>query len=77
MNTANIKIDLISKISQLQDSNVIMEIKKVLDFELNEGIFKLSTGQKKRISEAKDEIKQKRTLSESKANKEIDEWLGK
>lgn len=77
MNTANLKIDLINKITLLQDSGVIKEIQRVLDFELNEGIFKLTTAQKKRISEAKSEIKQKKILSESASNKEISEWLDK
>ncbi len=77
MNTANLKIELINKITLLQDSGVIKEIQRVLDFELNEGIFKLTNAQKKRISEAKSEIKQKKILSESASNKEISEWLDK
>ena len=75
MSTANLKIDLINKITQLHDFNVIKEIKRVLDFELDEGIFKLTAAQKKRIAEAKLEIKQKKVLSEAAANKEINEWL--
>jgi hypothetical protein len=77
MTTANLKIDLINKITQVKDSNIIKEIQRVLDFELNEGIFKLNTLQKKRISLGKSEIRQKKTLSENAANKEISEWLDK
>ena len=77
MTTANLKIDLINKITQLQDSSVIKEIQRVLDFELNQGIFQLNTAQKRRISEAKLEIKQKKLLSATVANKEISEWLNK
>jgi len=77
MTTANLKIDLINKITQLQDSSVIKEIQRVLDFELNEGIFQLNTAQKRRISEAKLEIKQKKLLSATVANKEISKWLNK
>jgi hypothetical protein len=77
MNTANLKIDLINKITQIKEVNVIKEIQRVLDFELNEGIFKLSPAQKKRISVAKLEAKQKQVIIESAANKEISEWLGK
>jgi hypothetical protein len=77
MNTANLKIDLINKITQVKDSNIIKEINRVLDFELNEGIFKLNTAQRKRIAEAKTEIRNKKILSNVAANKEISEWLDK
>lgn len=75
MTTANLKIDLINKITRVKDSNIIREIKRLLDFELNEGAFKLNASQKKRITEAKSEIRQKKVLSEGAANKEIEEWL--
>jgi vacuolar-type H+-ATPase subunit H len=77
MNTANLKIDLINKITQIKETNVIKEIKRVLDFELDEGIFQLTNAQKKRIADAKQEIKQKKYLAESAANKEISQWLDK
>ena len=51
--------------------------KPILDFELDEGIFDLSAAQKKRISKAKLETKQKKVLTEVSANKETREWLNK
>ncbi len=77
MDTANLKIDLIQKIALVKDSDIIKEIKRVLDFELSEGIFKINNAQRKRISEARIEVKQKKVISETVANKEIDQWLGK
>jgi vacuolar-type H+-ATPase subunit H len=77
MNTANLKIDLINKITQITETNVIREIKRILDFELDEGIFQLNEDQKKRISRAKMEVKQKKYITDSSANKEINEWLDK
>ena len=77
MNTANFKIDLINKITQIKETNVIKEIKRVLDFELDEGIFQLTKDQKKRIVDTKQEVKQKKYLTDSSANKEISEWLDK
>ncbi len=77
MKTADLKIDLINKITQIKETNVIKEIQRVLDFELNEGIFKLSAPQKKRIMDAKQEVKQKKYITELSANKEISEWLDK
>ncbi|MEO6670220.1 MAG: hypothetical protein ABIN36_12135 [Ferruginibacter sp.] len=77
MNTANLKIDLINKITLIKEAKVIQEIKRVLDFELGEGIFELTNAQKKRIIEAKQEVKQKKYVTEFSANKEISEWLDK
>ena len=77
MSAANLKIDLINKITQLQNTGIIKEIKKVLDFELDEGIFKLTPSQRQRILQGKPEVKNKKTISETTANKQIEEWLGK
>lgn len=61
MTTANLKIDLINKITNLHDTQIIKEIKRLLDFELEDGTFNLSASQKKRIALAKDEIRQKKS----------------
>ena len=77
MNTASLKIDLINKITQLKESYVIEEINRILDFESNKGIFKLTSKQKDRILEAQKEYKSGKVLSEKEANKQIQEWLTK
>jgi hypothetical protein len=77
MSTANLKIDLINRITQVQDSGIIKDLQRLLDFEMNEGVFKTTPDQKKRIVEAKAEIKQSKIISEVSANKEIQEWLSK
>jgi hypothetical protein len=77
MNTASLKIDLINKITQLKESYVIEEINRILDFESDKGIFKLTSKQKDRILEAQKEYKSGKVLSEKEANKQIQEWLTK
>ncbi len=77
MNTANLKIDLINKITQIKESYVIEEINRMLDFESDKGIFKLTAKQKDRILEAQKEYKSGKVLSEKEANKQIQEWLTK
>ena len=71
MSTADLKIDLINKITNLKEVHIIEEIQKLLDFELEKGIFQLSDKQQSRLIEAKTD----RTLSESQANNDIEEWL--
>jgi hypothetical protein len=77
MNTASLKIDLINKITQLKESYVIEEINRIIDFESDKGIFKLTSKQKDRILEAQKEYKSGKVLSEKEANKQIQEWLTK
>ena len=77
MNTANLKIDLINKITLLKESHVINEINRILDFESEKGVFKLTSKQKDRILEGKEEYKAGKVLTETQANKQIQEWLTK
>lgn len=71
MNTAELKIDIINKITNLKEVRIVEEIQKILDFELDQGVFQLSELQNKRIIEAA----QDDYLTDEQANKDIDEWL--
>lgn len=71
MSTAELKLDIINKIANLKDSSIIEDVKRLLDFELDESIFLLSDAQRKRLSEAKCD----RILTETEANRQIEEWL--
>lgn len=71
MSTAEIKLDLINKITNLKETRIIEEIQKFLDFELDEGVFEVSALQKERLAEAKNDT----ILSEDDANNEIEKWL--
>ncbi|HIC8808597.1 TPA: hypothetical protein ACW71U_002562 [Elizabethkingia anophelis] len=71
MNTAELKIDIINKITNLKEVRIVEEIQKILDFELDQGVFQLSKPQNKRIIEAA----QDDYLTDEQANKDIDEWL--
>ena len=71
MNTAELKIDIINKITNLKEVRIVEEIQKILDFELDQGVFQLSEPQNKRIIEAA----QDDYLTDEQANKDIDECL--
>ncbi|MBL0080536.1 MAG: hypothetical protein IPP53_15975 [Bacteroidetes bacterium] len=71
MSTAELKIDLINKITKLKEGRIIEEINNLLDFELDNSEYKLSVTQRNRIFEAKND----KVLTEEEANNEIDEWL--
>jgi len=71
MSTAELKIDLINKITNIKETRIIKEIQRLLDFEMDEGDFQLNEAQESRITEALND----NILTEEQANKEIEEWL--
>lgn len=70
-----LKLDIISRITELKEVRVIKEIKKLLDFELEENLYELSTNQKNRVAEARKEYKNGNYINNEEANNEIDQWL--
>ena len=71
MGTAELKLDIINRITNLKDSYIIEEIKKLLDFELDESVYQTSDKQKKWLAEAKTD----KVLTDAEATDEIQRWL--
>lgn len=70
-----LKLDVINRITELKEIRVIREIKKLLDFELDEDVFVLSKQQENRIAEARKEYANGEISSNEEVNKEIEQWL--
>ena len=77
MNTAELKIDLIHRISELKDVAVMEQIKRLLDFELNDERYITTDEQKQAIFSAQKEIESGEFLTEDEAEKEMQRWLEK
>ena len=75
MSTAELKINLINRITNLKDAYLVEEIQRWLDFELEEDVYKLSKEQAHRIMKAKKEYAEGKVISERQANLEIEQWL--
>lgn len=77
MNTKSLKLKLniINKITQIEEVHIIEEIKQLLEFELNEGDFELNEIQEQRIAEGWEEYENGKIFSEEEANQKIDQWL--
>ena len=75
MSTAELKIDLISRIANTEEPRIIEELRKLLDFELDNETYKLNPQQLQRVSEAKVEYLAGNVVSEQQADEEIDEWI--
>lgn len=70
-----LKLDVINKITELKEIRVIREIKRLLDFELDEEIFELSKQQQDRIAEARKEYANGDIVTHEEVKKEIEQWL--
>ena len=75
MSTAELKIDLISRIANTEEPRIIEELRKLLDFELDTETYKLTPEQLQRVSEAKAEYLEGKVISEQQADEAIDQWL--
>ncbi|QIG88661.1 hypothetical protein MTP09_06055 [Chryseobacterium suipulveris] len=77
MSTAELKLklELINKITELKEIRIIKELKKLLDFELDEEIFELSKKQKNRIMKARKEYTNGETFTNDEVENEIEQWL--
>lgn len=75
MSTAELKINLINRITKLNDPHLVEQINRLIDFELNESTYKLSKEQLDNINEAKEEYASGKVKTEKQANSEIEQWL--
>lgn len=75
MSTAELKIDIISRIANVNEPHIIEEVSNLLDFELNTEPYQLSPQQLQRVGEAKNEYASGKVLTEKQANDEIEKWL--
>lgn len=75
MSTAELKIDLISRIANTDEPGIIEDLRKLLDFELDKEIYRLTPEQEQRVSEAKAEYFAGNVLPEQQADDLIEQWL--
>lgn len=77
MPATNIKEILINKIKETNDPLLLEEVSALFELQEPESIYEVNDAQKKKLEEAKAQIKNKQTLSDEQADKDTDEWLSK
>ena len=77
MENLKLREELIRRIKKIKDKDVLDEIYRLLDVDLDESVYDLSENQKRDIEQAREEIKNGKGIPSSQLNKEIDEWLRK
>ena len=77
MSEETLKDKLINKIKEIDNPAILEEVSNLFELQEPETIYHTNDQQKKAIEEAKDQIKNKQTLTDDQASKDIDEWLNK
>ena len=78
MSTTELRKRLIDKIQETDNENLLEEAYRLLELETeNIDVYKLTVDQRKAVTEARQQIKDGKFLTDDQANKEIDGWLSK
>jgi hypothetical protein len=75
MSTIELRHHIIEKLSLINDDSFLKAIETIIESKVNEGVYKLSDFQRKRIDSARKQIKKGQTISHEVLQKEIDQWL--
>ena len=77
MPVQSLKEKLISKLKEIDDRAILEEVSNLFELQEPETVYQVIPQQQKAIDKAMEQIKNKETLSDNEADKEIDEWLNK
>ena len=75
MSTIELRQNITESLSLIDDDSFLKAIKTIVDTKVNEGVYKLSAFQIKRIESGREQLKKGQTISNDDLQKEIDQWL--
>jgi hypothetical protein len=77
MNVSELKVDLINKITNINNGETLKELKEFINFQSDENILKLDDETRRSITISKGQIQNKQTISNDALQSEIKQWLEK
>jgi hypothetical protein len=75
MGTIELRHIITERLSHIEDVTFLNAIKTIVDSKVSEGTYILSDYQKSRIDSARQQLKNKQTISHEDLQKEINQWL--
>ncbi len=75
MSTIELRHYIVKKLSLIDDDSFLEAIKTIVESKVNEGVYKLSDFQKKRIDSGREQLRKGESISDDVLQKEIDQWL--
>jgi hypothetical protein len=77
MQEKSLKEKLITKIIETDDPSILEEVSNLFELQEPVTVYQVNDIQKKAIEEAQKQVKNKETLTDQQADKDMDEWLSK
>jgi len=77
MGTIELKKNIISKITETEDLNLLEDVVKMLGMQTDSQVFKLNEEQKAAIEAGRQDIKNGKFLTNKEVEKDLDQWLEK
>jgi len=75
MSTVELRDKINEYLSKIDDVSFLNAVKTIIESKVSETTYKLSDYQKERINSARDQVKNKETISHEDIQTEIDQWL--
>lgn len=75
MSTVELKHIITEQLSHIDDVSFLKAIRTIIESKVSEGTYKLNDLQKKRIEQARQQLKKGQTITHEDLQKEIDQWL--
>jgi len=75
MSTIELRNFIIDRISLINDDTFLKAIKTLVESKANEGVYKLSDFQKKRVESGRQQLRKGQLISDDNLQKEINQWL--
>lgn len=77
MNGAELKIDLITKITSISNNDLLNDIKELIKFQSDDTVFEVDEETQKSIAVSKAQIKGNQVVTNESLQSEIKQWLEK
>lgn len=77
MNGAELKIDLITKITSISNNDLLNDIKELIKFQSDDTVFEVDEETQKSIAISKAQIKGNQVVTNESLQSEIKQWLEK
>jgi len=77
MNSAELKLNLINKITQITDVVQLKELFQLLQFQSDDTVYYTNEDEKKALLEARDQVKNGEILSHTDVENDMNKWLSK
>lgn len=77
MNGAELKIDLITKITSISNNDLLNDIKELIKFQSDDTVFEVDEETQKSIAVSKAQIKDNQIMTNESLQSEIKQWLEK